>query len=269
MRTPLVLLVSASLVACGAGESGDGADQAEAMDTAEAPQMPTFADAEVQRVHDRMMAALDPEGRYAQHRYLAFSWVVQRPDGEPVARSHRWDRWSGDARVESETDEGTFIATFNTNDPSAGRAWLAGQELGEADRGEWLQRAHGMHINDGYWLIMPFKWADPGVNTRYLGEQTDDAGRSWEVVELSFEDVGRTPQNMYHAYINPASGLMERWAHFRTADADPSIADWTDYTDVGGVQIPMNRPFSSGARIYFEGVELNSDVPADAFSGPA
>jgi len=146
--------------------------------------------------------------------------------------------------------------------------WIDGAEITDSTRAEWLGRAHGMHINDAYWLVMPFKWADPGVTTRYLGTETDDDGGAWEVVELSFEDVGRTPQNVYRAYLSPTSGLMERWAHYRTADAEPSYSGWTEWTEFGGVMLPLDRPWADGGRIYFEGVELENEVPTDAFAAP-
>lgn len=268
MRTPILLLVSLSLAACTASETGEPDGDAGSANP-EAMVATAFADSDVQRVHSRMMEAMDPSGAYQKNRYLAFTWIVQRADGDPVARSHRWDRWSGDVRVEGPTDQGKLVALFNVADPPAGRIWVDGAEITDESRAERLARAHGMHVNDSYWFVMPFKWADPGVTTRFLGDETDDDGNDWQVVELSFEDVGRTPQNVYRAYINPASGLMERWAHFRTADANPSYSGWTQWTEIGGVNFPLDRPWPNGGRIYFEGVELLADVPADAWVPPA
>ena len=216
-----------------------------------------------------MMEAMDPDGAWQRNRFLAFDWIVQRAGGEPVRRSHAWDRWDGDYRVEGPTDDGTMVAVFNTNAPADGRVWVAGVEVTGEDKAPLLQRANGMYINDSYWLIMPFKWADPGVTTRYLGERTDEDGTAWEVVELSFESVGLTPQNMYQAFVNPETGLMERWAHFRTPDADPFYADWTDWTSFAGVQLAMNKPWADGGRIFFENVTLGGDVPVDAFATPS
>lgn len=271
MRTPVVLLVSLFLAiglsGCGSGEAESSTDDGTSTPTASTPTS-SFADSDVQRLHDRMMGAMDPDGDYLNRRYLAFTWVIQRAGGEPLGRSHRWDRWSGDVRVDGPTDQGQLVAVFNSNSLDEGRVWLDGTEIVDDSRSEWLGRAHGMHINDSYWLVMPYKWADPGVNARYLGEESDAEGATWEVVELSFESVGRTPQNVYHAHISPASGLMERWAHYRTADADPSYADWREWTDFGGVQLPLDRALAGDARLYFEDVALLAETPSDAFIGP-
>ncbi len=271
MRTPLVLVVSLSLAiglpGCAPEETEPIGDEEPSSGVASSP-MATFTDGDVQRVHDRMMEAMDPNGEYAKRRYLAFTWLIQRAGGEAVGRSHRWDRWSGDVRVEGPTDQGTLVAVFNTNSPDQGRVWVDGNEVLDASRSEWLGRAQGMHVNDAYWLVMPYKWTDPGVTTRYLGEESDDDGTIWEIVELSFDNVGRTPQNVYHAYISPASGLMERWAHYRTADAEPSYAVWREWTSFGGARLPLDRALANDARLYFEGVELLAEAPADAFTGP-
>ena len=223
----------------------------------------TFNDPDVQRIHDRMVAAMAPNDAWERARYLTFDFVVDLGGGRTFSRSHRWDRWTGDYRVEAPTDDGTLIALFNTNHPADGRAWMDGVVVEGEEAAPLLERANGMWINDSYWLIMPYKWADPGVNTRYVGTETDEGGTAWDVVELSFEGVGLTPDNMYRAYVHPESGLMERWEHFRTADADPSPSVWTEWTDFSGVKLALER-----SRISFHNVTVRADVPADAFSPP-
>ena len=262
MRTLMVGLVSLTAISCTETLPETRAD---VTDNA-API--TFDDPDVTRIYQRMRAAMDPDGQWDRTRYLAFDWIVARAEGEPVVRSHRWDRWEGEYRVETSLGDQFMLALFNTNNPGAGRVWMNG-DLVEGDSAQTLlARANGMHINDSYWLIMPYKWADPGVNTRYLGERTDDDGRAWEVVELSFEEVGLTPQNRYHAFVDVDSGLMERWHHFRTADADPSPAEWLDWTSFGGIRLAMDHALSNDARLYFENVEVAEEIPAGAFDPP-
>ncbi|MEZ5331564.1 MAG: hypothetical protein R2991_05830 [Thermoanaerobaculia bacterium] len=50
-------------------------------------------------------------------------------------------------------------------------------------------------------FAMPYKLEDPGVTLHYLGERPMLDGRPAEVLELTFEGVGRTPQNKYHVYV--------------------------------------------------------------------
>lgn len=261
--SPLVVIALIGVTGCApTEEASPGADGA-------VPASAHFDDPEVQRIHDRMMAATDPEGGWGASRFLRFDWIVQRAGGEPVRRSHAWDRWEGRARVEADTDDGRMVAVFDTDAPEEGSVWMDGQPVDGESAAPLLNRAHGMHINDSYWLIMPFKWADPGVTTRALDPEADDEGVTWEVVELSFSGVGLTPDNVYRAYIHPETGRMERWAHYRTADADPFVADWTDFQDVGqGVVMALDKPWVDGGRLWFEHVELLPDVPPDAVDPP-
>ncbi len=259
MRTLIAVLVSLIAGACAepAAEAPSG--------VATEPTVVSFTDPDVARLHTRMRAAMDPKGQWERSRYLAFDWIYARPDGDPVVRTHRWDRWEGDVRVETSLNGQFFLALFNTNRLDDGRVWMNGAPVTGDSAQALLARAHGMHINDSYWLIMPYKWADPGVHTRYLGPHTDGDGREWEVVELSFEEVGLTPQNRYHAFVSPETGLMERWHHFRTADAEPSPAEWTEWTAHGGVRLAMDHPLANGARLHFENVEVSETIPAGAF----
>lgn len=255
MRTPVVLLVSATILGCSAGtgasESAGGLASA------------TFPDADVQRIHDRMVEAMAPDGAWDRARYLQFDWIFERAEGQGLARSHRWDRWTGDYRFETPTDDGTMVALFNIGAPDMGQVWIDGLlQEGEAAH-DLLRRANGAYVNDSYWLIMPYKWSDPGVRTRFVGTESDQDGNTWEVVELSFEQVGLTPDNMYRAYVNTESGLMERWDHFRSPDAEPSPSEWTRWTEFSGVKLAMDR-----SRIRFADVLVGEEVPADAFQPP-
>jgi len=271
MRTPIALLVSALLVlpfavyACSPDVTPDSAYGQPAQPPNEAP---GFADPEVQRIHSAMMAAMDPQGAFERNRFLHFDWIVQRAGGEPLRRTHTWDRWEGRARVHAPTDDGEMVALFSTDAPEQGRVWLDGVETEGDSARTLLTRARGMHINDSYWLIMPYKWADPGVITEALEPFTDESGTVWDVVQLSFENVGLTPQNLYRAYINPTSGLMERWAHYRTSDADPFFADWTQWTEFSGAHLSLDKPWADGGRIWFENVVLDDEVPRSAFAPP-
>lgn len=264
MRTRIAIGISLALVACAPGESENGEMEMEA-----APEA-AFEDPEVERIYSRMMAVIAPDRGWERARYLEFEWAVSLGDGEPFVRSHRWDRWEGMARVEDRAEGGTRVSIFDTADPTSGRVWVGGEELtGEAAQ-EALTSAYQAHINDSYWLVMPFKWGDPGVNTTYLGEQTDESGANWEVVELSFDDgTGLTPQNMYHAFVNPETGRMERWHHFPEPGADPAPSDWTDWAQYGPIQLAENRRVDGTPRIFFPQLRVETEVPEGAFEPPA
>ncbi len=250
MRTRIGLAVSL-LVLAGCGGGGGPAWE--------------FEDPEVERIYTRMMEVMAPDAGWERARYLEFDWAV----GQNVRR-HQWDRWEGDARYEAQTGDGVVVALFNTNEPAAGRVWLDGVELAGEEAATRLAAAYRAHINDSYWLVMPYKWADPGVDTRYMGEQVDEDGRRWEVVRLSFAaDAGLTPQNLYDAFVDPQTGRMERWHHFSNPEADPSPSDWTDWSRYGPIELAENRRVDGVPRIFFPHIRVETRVPADAFQPPS
>jgi hypothetical protein len=251
MRTRLTFAVSLLLLTgCGGGGAGS---------------QYTFDDPEVTRIYNRMMEVMAPDGGWERARYLEFDWAI----GQNVRR-HRWDRWEGWARYETQAQGQTQVVIFNTNDLSTGRVWLDGVEVTGEEAQTRITAAYRGHINDSYWLIMPYKWSDPGVRLRYLGEQTDDAGRRWEVVELAFDDgIGLTPQNMYRAFINPETGRMERWHHFPSPDAEAAPSDWTEWQRYGPIELAENRRGPDGLpRIFFPHLRVETSVPAGAFDPP-
>jgi hypothetical protein len=267
MGTRIAVLVSIfALASCGEAAPGDTGREAEG----EAPRA-SFADPDAERVWTAMMGTIAPDQGWERARYLEFHWAVNRGDDEPLVREHRWDRWEGRARVEMPTDDGRLVAVFDTDNPEAGRVWIGELELEGEEAANRLRGAYRAHINDGYWLLMPFKWDDPGVNARYLGLRTDDEGREWEVVELSFEDdTGLTPQNVYHAFVDPATNRMGRWYHFSNPDADPSPSNWTDWRQVGPIELAENRRGDDGEpRLFFPHLRVETEVPAGAFDPPA
>lgn len=261
----MVLALGGILPGCAEGTGSPGA--------AEAPGIAdhTFDDPEVTRVHQRMVETMAPENGWERTRYLEFDWAVNRGEGEPLIRAHRWDRWEGKARVEAPTQEGgTYVAIFATDDPEGGRVWVDGEEVTGEEATRRLQGAYSAHINDSYWLIMPYKWTDPGVTARWVGETVEEeTGVRWEKVELSFDEgVGLTPRNRYRAWINAETGLMERWEHFRDAEAQPSPSDWTEWVRIGPLSLALNRRSGGETRIFFSHVAAAESVPEGAFDPP-
>ena len=223
-----------------------------------------FQDLDVHRVHTYMITSMGTEEAWERARYFEFDFVVDLADGE-FRRSHEWDRYDGRARVAWTQDGTETVVVLDDMDPPSGRAWRDGQEVASGPAADsLLQRAYGAHINDSYWLVMPYKWKDPGVNARWLRRETSEDGRRYEVIELTFDGVGITPDNKYHAWVNRDTWLMDQWAHYSTADAEPTVTEWTNYRDVGPLILSLDK-----GRIHFENVRvLQGDVPTGAFSAP-
>jgi hypothetical protein len=223
-------------------------------------------DSAVARVHNQMMAAMGGSAGWNQARYFEFDFVVNRAGREVTRRSHRWDRFRGDYRLQYLAGQDSIVAVFNVNDPKAGDVRVNGQAIEGAREDSILNGAYARHINDSYWLLMPYKWGDDGVTLTYQGRQTDAQGRVWDVVKLSFANVGLTPQNEYLAFVNPQTGLMERWHHFPRAGAEPAIYDWKGWQRFGPIMLATEKPSPDGATVIrFDRVRVETGVPQHAF----
>ncbi len=222
-----------------------------------------------------MMKAMGGEANYRAQRMLTFTFQVVQ-DGKPVlSRTHHWDRWTGRYRLESTTREGKqVVALFNVN-TREGRIWLDGEEQTGEARDQNLERAYAQYINDSYWLLNPWKWLDPGVNLAWEGRKEAN-GKGFDVVELSFGDVGLTSNDRYWSYVSPATHLIERWEYVlqkadgSPGDAPPTAFDWKDWHDVGGGVLLSTRRVQEGASrsIEFPLCTLSATVDESAFLPP-
>jgi hypothetical protein len=220
-------------------------------------------------VASRSLEAMGGPQAFAALRTLKFDFVVER-DGKEVARYHHvWDRWDGRYRVEGLNRDGKNTLTLlNVQKPGAGRSWLDGSELSGEDLQKALDRAYGRFINDSYWLLMPAKMQDPGVNLASEGEAVEN-GKTYDVVRLTFgEGVGLTPHDTYWAYVSKESGLMERWEMVLTGQEskDRSAFLWTDWQVVGGVRLSLTKSAEGGpTAIRFEHVSGSGSADDGAF----
>lgn len=107
-----------------------------------------------------------------------------------------------------------------------------------------LTQGVNIWINDSYWLCMPFKLKDSGLKLRYLNDTLPTSSKQpahW--LELTFADVGVTPDNKYHVAIDKATHLVSEWQFFTRYD-DPSprfSTPWADYRTYGRILLSGNR----------------------------
>jgi len=279
MRTLVGILVSLFLLSACEGDAsrsdpGGGDAGADAASEGATPSpMASIEDPEAARLFRQVLDTLAPGGGWDRTRYLEFDWIVARESG-PERRSHRWDRETGRYRVEAPLgDADTMVALFDVDEPTEGEGvWVNGAGVTDPARSDSLaSRAHAIFINDSYWLLMPFKWGDPGVRAVHAGTE-ELWGKTYEVVELTFEgSTGLTPQNRYRAFVDPASGVMEAWQFFRNrADTEPGFTlAWTEWRRYGPILLSSRRETEDGSsRIWFENLKADTEVPPDAFSPP-
>ena len=211
------------------------------------------------------------EQAFASLRTLKFDFVVER-EGKEVARVHHvWDRWDGRYRLEAVNREGKRVLTLlNVQKPGEGRSWLDGKELAGDNLKKELDRGYGRFINDTYWLLMPAKMQDPGVNLASEGK-TELGGKPYDVVRLTFDGVGLTPRDTYWAYVSKTSGLMERWEMVLTAQEarDRAAYLWTDWQTIGGVRLALTKASTAGSSVIrFDHVSGTASPDDTAFTLP-
>ncbi len=230
-------------------------------------------DAAAVTVAHKTMGAMGGEQAFAGLRTLKFDFVVER-GGKEVARfSHVWDRHDGRYRVEGKNKEGkTFLTLFNINKPKEGRAWLDGKALAGNDLAKALEHGYGRFINDSYWLLMPAKMMDPGVNL-VSEKEAEEGGKKYDVVRVTFgENVGLTPKDTYWAYVSRDSGLMERWDFVLQGQEakDRSTFLWQDWQDIGsGVRLALSKKTPDGTTVIrFDRVSGSTAADDAAFAAP-
>jgi len=203
-------------------------------------------------------------GREAREkaRYLQYAFLVVSPDGQyRTRRYHLWDTWEGRYRYESRPDGGAAqLVLFNVN-TKQGDVYLNGEKASGEAAAKALEDAYGAYINDSYWLMMPWKWLDPGVNLKYAGEEEYD-GQMCDVVELSFEQVGLTPGDVYRGYVARDSKRMIRWTYTLQSGR---TGDWTwKYADAGGIQLAGNHVSPDGTEIRMGTVVASPVVASES-----
>ena len=158
------------------------------------------------------------------------------------ARTLLWNKQTGDVRIEfPESDSNVFITNIFTHQ---GKIKLDGEELVELDSiKKYTQMAESMWINDAYWLFMPFKLKDSKTTLKYLNIDTASGGIYSHVLQLTFNDIGDTPENKYHVYVDTTRMLVNQWAYFGNArDTVPVFkTPWADYQEYGKLLLAGDR----------------------------
>lgn len=228
---------------------------------------PSGSDPEALKVVDEMWLALGGKEAWAKNRYLSFRWLVGREDNVVANYRHDWDRHTARYRVEGTNREGQhFVVLFHT-ETKDGEVYIDGAKVEvDSTRQKMLENAYGRYINDSYWLIMPYKLQDPGVILNYEGEK-EIAGEQYDVVKVTFDNVGLTPGDTYWTFIGKQDRLMHKWEYvLQGQQPPPTVAWWKKWQTFNGNQLALDRQFENRpVRIYFEDVILSPDVPEGIF----
>jgi hypothetical protein len=213
----------------------------------------TESDAQAIAIADEVMEAMG--GRSAWDETTFFTWNFFG------VRKHWWNKSTGDIRIEVPNANLTILMNLDTEEGKAKKGETIYTKEDSLDF--YLSRAKQWWVNDGYWLFMPFKLKDSGVTLKYLREDTLQNGASADVLQLTFQEVGFTPNNKYWVYVDKETKLVSQWAFFANYDQEePNFnIPWQDYKDYGKLLLAGNR----GEREVSE-INVLNDVSSSLFS---
>ncbi|WP_026896923.1 DUF6503 family protein [Daejeonella oryzae] len=170
---------------------------------------------------------------WEQSRYIMFEFAPERDGKTVTSRTHLWDRYTGDYRFETKTsDNKSLLVLFNVQNQK-GQSFIDGAAVPDSLNAVNLKKAYASFVNDSYWLLVPVKLEDPGVNLELKDAEEVD-GKKYNVLHLDFDKVGLTPGDQYWLYIDPATGTINRWKFLLQGQKEPGIFTWTNYKDLGG-----------------------------------
>ena len=213
------------------------------------------SDAKAIAIADEVMEAMGGREKWDNTRYLGWNFFG--------ARKHLWDKHTGDVRIENLRNGKLYLMNINS---MKGTVYENGVAMTDADSlKKYLKQGKGAWINDSYWLFMPFKLKDSGVTLKYVGDGKTEAGADADVLELTFKDVGFTPQNKYQVWVDKSSRLITQWAFYSKYDDEKArfTTPWVDYQLYGNIKLAGDR----GQRKVSD-ISAPSTVDADAFQKP-
>ena len=223
----------------------------------ENPPAPGFnlkeSDPKAIEIADAVMRALGGRKNWDNTRYITWNFFG--------LRRHVWDKWTGNIRVES----GDLVILMNLN-TKKGNAWKGGKPITHPDSlKKVLDQGYYFWVNDSYWMFMPYKLKDTGVTLKYLGEGTMKNGRPAHILQLTFNNVGVTPENKYHVYVDRETYLVGQWEYYRKAsDKKPTIdAPWNNWQRYGNIMLATDR----GARKHSD-IGVFDELPESIFTRP-
>ena len=222
------------------------------------PPMPDFnlsgSDQQAMAWADSVMEAMGGYSKWQETRYLVWNFFGRR--------DLYWDKYTGDVRIDFNDQDLTILTNIHSGE---GKVSKDGVELTQPDSlSKYLTMGKNIWINDAYWLVMPFKLKDSGVTLKYKGNDTLPSGGKAQVLQLTFNEVGVTPQNKYLVYIDTDDHLIKQWAYFNQAENDSAnfIRPWDNYQDFNGLLLSTDRSDQGGPRQ----VKVPDQLPPTVFT---
>ena len=190
------------------------------------------SDAKAIEIADAVMEAMGGRKNWDETRFISWNFFGYR--------QLTWDKQTGNVRIQA-SDSTIYQINIFTDQ---GQIMKDGQLFTEKDSiAKYVNRGKGIWINDSYWLVMPFKLKDSGVTLKHAGTDTISGGETADVLELTFNKVGNTPNNKYLVYVDKEDNLVKQWDFYRNVEDEQAriSTPWNDYKQHGKILLSGGR----------------------------
>ena len=198
------------------------------------------SDVKAIEIADNVMMAMGGRAAWDNTRHIAWNFFNRR--------DLVWDKKTGDVRIDVPGDSSIYLLNIVT---LKGKVIKKGTEVTDPKAlADLITEARKIWINDSYWLVMPFKLKDSGVTLKYVREENMLTGVPSDVLQLTFQNVGVTPENKYEVWVDKSDSLIKQWAFFRSAEQDSAsfIRPWDNYKDFNGIKLSSDRSDDGGPK---------------------
>ena len=188
------------------------------------------ADSQAIEIASQVIEACGGQASWDSTRY-----VTWRNFGK---RLNVWDKHTGDIRFENDIT----IVLMNVN-TGKGRAWKYGEKITDPND---LQRALDFGYDawqyDSYDVFLPFMLKNRGVILKYFGEGEVE-GVPVDILDVTFDNVGPTPNAQYQLHIDKETRLLVRWDYYMdVGDEYPRFKlPWLNYKEYGNLWFSADR----------------------------
>jgi hypothetical protein len=189
---------------------------------------------------------------------LNFTFVYYQGEQKIFDAAHKFDLKNYRARATWTDRKGSKRDGVIDIKPKTGTGTIDGVAVTGEAQTELVNKIYARWINDAYWLLMPLKLLDPGVNLEKEANKTVE-GKEYKILKMTFGVVGLTPGDTYWLYINPQTNRIERWDMKLQGSEEIEPVTWEDYRAVGPLWLAFDHK-EAGGKVVFEGVEAFKEV---------
>lgn len=207
-------------------------------------------------VVDQIWNHIGGKNTFEKARYVEFDWRVMKGETVLSERHHLWDRFTGDYVLSYPNKEKkNVLVKFNTK-TKLGSVSVDNTIVEDASK--YINDAYKSYINDTYWLIVPTKLQDEGVQLEL--EKADGQN----VLSMSFGKVGLTPGDTYKLFVD-GNGKITKWT-FTLENGRKGEFAWNTYVDCNmGLNFSTEKVSVSGISILTNNVKFSKKLDQNRF----